>query len=120
MKNHEQQFCKLNDCAFVWFRLIVSGAFNAFQVLKAVWIVLCLDNCKSLEHLKVDLGSHGSFLETIRALSKNIMIEDRDGGHWKHPDPDATSHAADAATSFDNPPRECIIEWENSACRRAT
>ena len=49
-------------------------------------------------------GRHGSFRETLHALSEHLMLEDEDAGHWKNPDPRATSCAKAAATRSDGPP----------------
>ena len=78
-----------------------------------MWIVPRLDNCESLEPLKVDFGGRGSFRETLHALSKHLMLEDGDGGHWKHLYPDATSCAAATVTGSDGPLCKHKIEWTN-------
>ena len=53
----------------------------------------------------------------MHALSKHLILEDGDGGHWENldpdPDPDTTSHAAATATSSDDPPYEDEIECKN-------
>ena len=69
--------------------------------------------------MKADFGKHSSFGETLHDFSKHLMIEDRDGGHCKHPDPDATSCAAATVTNSDSPPCKHKIEWSNSGCGNA-
>ena len=101
LKNHKAQFRGSNVHVLIWFRAMLSGADNARQVSKAAWIVPHLEKHECLELLNAAFSKHGSFRKIMHTVSKHLMLEDRDGGHWKDPvATSSTSASASATTSM--------------------
>ena len=80
-------------------------------------IIPCLDKHKSLEQFNLAFSRCGSFRKTMHAISKQLILEDRDGGYWEDPYPDTTTSAcfATATSSYEGPPYHNNIEWANTA-----
>ena len=122
LENHKPPFRGLNGCAFVWIRLTLSGVFRTHQVAKAAWIVPHLDKHESLEQLNTAFSMHSSFRKTPHAISKHLILEDLNGGHYEYFNTDtAISDCANTgASSSEAPPYHNKIECASTAGGKTT